>query len=322
MLIALPLIYHDNSSSALQTPRFLAALKDDDLAVRRAALLTVNTMIRNKPAFVLGTLTCMPLTSTQPYCHLAESLGGDPSTNLLGVIYGETKVKPELVRTVQVGPFKHKVDDGLELRMAAFECLDTVLDTCIEKVHLQSHPHPWVCSHRLPWQVESISFLAALATFNDQNKAIGGLTDEIDVKMICQLLLIKCADVFPAAVSALSGTTSLFAHLDPIRMKVTANMDAICAAFMDTIKTKPKANDVPTEVQRNEDCLKSVFRVVVTATDHHQECTMLTWWWCQVKLQMLDADSQRLKELIQSIEGDERVKGKFAAVVEEAQQNE
>merc|ERR1712070_64880 len=98
-----------------QPERFLAALKDDNLAVRRAALLTVNTMIRNKPAFV----------------H--DALGGDPSTSLLGVIYGETKVKPELVRKVQVGPFKHIIDDGLELRMAAFECLDTILDMCIEK---------------------------------------------------------------------------------------------------------------------------------------------------------------------------------------------
>jgi len=228
-----------------QTPRFLAALKDENLAVRRAALLTVNTMIRNKPDFV------------------AESLSGDSETNLLGIIYGETTVKPSLIRTVQVGPFKHKVDDGLELRIAAFECLDTALDVCIDKVE----PH---------------SFVTSLASFNEQNKAVGGLTDEIDVKMICQLLLIKAADIFPAAV--------------------IAGMDAICSGFADTIKTKPKASDVPTEVQRNEDCLKSVFRAVLI-------------------LRGLDPDSQRLRELIQGVESDERVKGKFAAVVEEHQAN-
>ena len=64
----------------------------------------------------------------------SESLSGDSETNLLGIIYGETTVKPSLIRTVQVGPFKHKVDDGLELRIAAFECLDTALDVCIDKV--------------------------------------------------------------------------------------------------------------------------------------------------------------------------------------------
>jgi cullin-associated NEDD8-dissociated protein 1 len=35
---------------------------------------------------------------------------------LLPLIYEETKVKPYLIREIEMGPFKHRIDDGLELR--------------------------------------------------------------------------------------------------------------------------------------------------------------------------------------------------------------
>lgn len=46
---------------------------------------------------------------------------------LLPTLYQETVVKPDLIRTVQMGPWTHKVDDGLEARKTAYETLYTLV---------------------------------------------------------------------------------------------------------------------------------------------------------------------------------------------------
>ncbi|KAG8044191.1 hypothetical protein GUJ93_ZPchr0040g33514 [Zizania palustris] len=65
---------------------------------------------------------------------------------LLPLLYDQTVVKQELIRTVDLGPFKHVVDDGLELRKAAFECVDTLLDSCLDQVNLSSFIVPFLLS--------------------------------------------------------------------------------------------------------------------------------------------------------------------------------
>lgn len=55
-------------------------------------------------------------------------------------------VQKELIRTVDLGPFKHIVDDGLELRKAAFECVDTLLDSCLDQVNPSSFIVPYLKS--------------------------------------------------------------------------------------------------------------------------------------------------------------------------------
>ncbi|KAL7982618.1 hypothetical protein Chor_010216 [Crotalus horridus] len=79
---------------------FLKTLEDPDLNVRRVALVTFNSAAHNKPSLIRDLLdTVLP--------HL----------------YNETKVRKELIREVEMGPFKHTVDDGLDIRKAAFECM-------------------------------------------------------------------------------------------------------------------------------------------------------------------------------------------------------
>jgi len=88
---------------------FLLLLKDPEVIVRRAALTSLNSATHNKPSLI------RPL------------MGSDW---LMPTLYGETVYKKEMVRTVNLGPFQHKVDDGAELRKLALACMDTLLDKC------------------------------------------------------------------------------------------------------------------------------------------------------------------------------------------------
>uniref|UniRef100_A0AAZ3R9R5 TATA-binding protein interacting (TIP20) domain-containing protein n=1 Tax=Oncorhynchus tshawytscha TaxID=74940 RepID=A0AAZ3R9R5_ONCTS len=92
---------------------FLKTLEDPDLNVRRVALVTFNSAAHNKPSLIRDLLdTVLP--------HL----------------YNETKVRKELIREVEMGPFKHTVDDGLDIRKAAFECMYTLLDSCLDRLDI------------------------------------------------------------------------------------------------------------------------------------------------------------------------------------------
>jgi hypothetical protein len=72
-------------------------------------------------------------------------------------------LQPELIRTVDLGPFKHVVDDGLELRKAAFECVDTLLDNCLDQVNPSSFIVPFLLSGLVgKCSLEVIYFLALL----------------------------------------------------------------------------------------------------------------------------------------------------------------
>jgi cullin-associated NEDD8-dissociated protein 1 len=68
-------------------------LRDSELENRRLALTTLNSASHNKPDLIIPNLGL-----------------------LLPLVMQESVIKPELIREVTMGPFKHKIDDGLELR--------------------------------------------------------------------------------------------------------------------------------------------------------------------------------------------------------------
>ena len=93
----------DLSLLSSSLPTFLTLLKDQDLTVHRSCLLTINSLAHSHFSLLL------------PYF-----------SSILPVLYADTKLNPSLIRVVDLGPFKHKVDDGAPIRKAAFQCLDTI----------------------------------------------------------------------------------------------------------------------------------------------------------------------------------------------------
>lgn len=70
-----------------------SAMRDSETENRRMAINTFNAASRNKPDLIL------------PYLQ-----------QLLPLVIDQTLEDPSLIREVSMGPFKHKVDDGLEVR--------------------------------------------------------------------------------------------------------------------------------------------------------------------------------------------------------------
>ncbi|KAI1290335.1 Cullin-associated Nedd8-dissociated protein 1 [Halotydeus destructor] len=128
---------------------FLKTLQDSDINVRRVALVMFNSAAHNKPSLIRDLLP-----STMPQ------------------LYNETNVRPELIREVEMGPFKHTVDDGLDIRKAAFECMYTLLDSCLDRIDI----------------------------FEFLNHVENGLRDHYDIKMLTYLMLVRLSVLCPSSV--------------------------------------------------------------------------------------------------------------------------
>jgi cullin-associated NEDD8-dissociated protein 1 len=161
----------DSPVDALVTPRitsYLNLLADPDLHVRRAAITVVNFVSHHKSKIIRPVLA-----------------------QFISHIYGETRIRPELIREVELGPFKHKVDDGLDLRKSAFECLYTLLDAALDRIEV------------LPF-IQNI---------------VRGLTDHNDLKLLSHMIIVRLA-----ATAGPLMLTGLDLLVDPLKETVTAKV--------------------------------------------------------------------------------------------------
>ncbi|XP_074862145.1 cullin-associated NEDD8-dissociated protein 1-like [Carettochelys insculpta] len=128
---------------------FLKTLQDPDLNVRRVALAMFNSAAHNKPSLIRDLLnTVLP--------HL----------------YNETQIRRELIREVEMGPFKHTVDDGLDVRKAAFECMYSLLESCLDRLDIYEY----------------------------LNHVEDGLKDHYDIRMLTFIMLARLSTLCPSAV--------------------------------------------------------------------------------------------------------------------------
>ncbi|KAM6059501.1 cullin-associated NEDD8-dissociated protein 1-like isoform 4-T4 [Theristicus caerulescens] len=133
----------------LSSGDFLKTLQDPDLNVRRVALAMFNSAAHNKPSLIRDLLNAV-----------------------LPSLYNETKVRRELIREVEMGPFKHTVDDGLDVRKAAFECMYTLLESCLDRLDIYEY----------------------------LNHVEDGLKDHYDIRMLTFIMLARLSTLCPNAV--------------------------------------------------------------------------------------------------------------------------
>ncbi|CAG8725492.1 18074_t:CDS:10 [Gigaspora margarita] len=171
---------------------FLSLIQDSDLNVRRLSLSTLNSAAHNKPYLIRNVLD-----------------------QLLPLLYEETLVKESLIHMVEMGPFKHKVDDGLDIRKAnsAYECMYTLLETCLDKLEI----------------------------FNFLTRVIEGLSDQHDIAILSHTMLIRLAHVAPTAVSQrldetvepLKGTLSYRMKDNAVKSEIDKNNE-LCRSAVRT----------------------------------------------------------------------------------------
>jgi len=145
---------------------FLDLLKDKEIVVRKAALLSLNFTAHLKPQVVRERLP-----------------------KVLPDVFAQTVIRKELIKEVEVGPFKHLIDTGVELRQAAFEALYTMLDTCLTRLDL----------------TELINHLAS------------AITDTSDIQMLAHLIVARIAK--KAGTALVSGLDVL---IEPLRNAINS----------------------------------------------------------------------------------------------------
>ncbi|XP_027787662.2 cullin-associated NEDD8-dissociated protein 2 isoform X2 [Marmota flaviventris] len=168
-------------------PRFRKQLAAGQPHTRSMVITAVKFLISDQPHPI------DPLLKSYSAVHNKPSLVRDLLQDILPLLYQETKIRRDLIREVEMGPFKHTVDDGLDVRKAAFECMYSLLESCLG-------------------QLDICEFL---------NHVEDGLKDHYDIRMLTFIMLARLATLCPVPV--LQRVDRL---IEPLRATCTAKVKA------------------------------------------------------------------------------------------------
>ncbi|XP_065741000.1 cullin-associated NEDD8-dissociated protein 2 isoform X3 [Phocoena phocoena] len=168
-------------------PRFRKQLAAGQPHTRCTVITALKFLISDQPHPI------DPILKTFVAVHNKPSLVRDLLDDILPLLYQETKIRRDLIREVEMGPFKHTVDDGLDVRKAAFECMYSLLESCLG-------------------QLDICEFL---------NHVEDGLKDHYDIRMLTFIMLARLATLCPVPV--LQRVDRL---IEPLRATCTAKVKA------------------------------------------------------------------------------------------------
>lgn len=169
---------------------FIQLIGDPDVQVAKSALQAVNAIAKSRPSVLI------------PHLSVTQQF-----------IFARLVKNKSLVRVVDLGPFKHEEDFGLDMRKSAFDCMRTFV---------------------------SGPLCASLSLNTLVQNTLVGLGDHADVRSIAQLILATAAatpdapqldDIMDNIVAALQATFNEKVKQNAVRQETERHEDSIRGAL-------------------------------------------------------------------------------------------